>query len=91
MEDTTCVEWPLQNVVDFKRVQRTMVKIPVKPTIGPWQPPQNGLVKVNVDASWCACQRKVGLGVIVCDFSDMVLGVMTSPIDSSISVQVAEA
>ncbi|KAL5537570.1 hypothetical protein UlMin_045558 [Ulmus minor] len=81
----------IKHLADFLEANYRKEESSKKGVATPWQAPNNGVVKINSDAAWCSKQKKFGLGSVIRDHTGKVLGSVTTPISSSVSVAVAES
>ncbi|KAL5582283.1 hypothetical protein UlMin_014725 [Ulmus minor] len=91
LDDESCYSWARLHHVDFLEANCRKGDPSKKVVVSPWQAPEVGFVKVNLDAAWCSNQKKFGLGSIIRDYTGKVLGSVATPISSSVSVAVAES
>ena len=74
LDDSSCLAWAKQHLEDFKIASSQQTRPHSTIAARPWKPLEIGIVKINMDAAWCRCMKKFGLGGVIRDHSSSILG-----------------
>ena len=88
MRPQVVVEWAKSYLMEFIKAQEESKFSGSKELIGQWHPPEQGLLKINVDAA--RTPEEVGIGVIVRDDEGQIMAAFAERIGKTSSAEFSE-